>query len=166
MGAPLTTPLTRRDPVYAMTPLSLLQPSSFFDEFFNDFLARPMMPASYMPAGYMPEVAPIVRARMDVVDKGEMFLITIDLPGVKKEDISINVDGARVAVTANMLTETPVKEGEKLLYTERVAKSYARSFELPVEVTEVGAEAVYENGVLMLTLPKRAPSVARKVVVQ
>jgi hypothetical protein len=35
MGAPLTTPLARRDPLYAMTPLSLLQPASFFDEFFN-----------------------------------------------------------------------------------------------------------------------------------
>jgi HSP20 family protein len=103
---------------------------------------------------------------MDVVDKGEKFLVTVDLPGVKKEDININIEGARVAITAEMLTETPVKEGEKLLYTERVAKSYARSFELPVEVTETGAEAMYDNGVLMLTLPKRAPTEARKLVVQ
>ncbi len=50
--------------------------------------------------------------------------------------------------------------------TERMAKSYARSFELPVEVTEVGAQAVYDNGVLMLTLPKRAPSTARRLAVQ
>lgn len=154
MGAPLTTPLTRRDPVYATTPFA-----SFFDEFFNDFLARPMLPSTA-------EIAPVMRARMDVVDKGEKFLVTVDLPGVKKEDININIEGARVTITAEMLTETPVKEGEKLLYTERVAKSYARSFELPVEVTETGAEATYDNGVLMLTLPKRAPSVARKLVVQ
>jgi HSP20 family protein len=161
MGAPLTTALSRRDPVYSMTPFS-----SFFEDFFNDFMTRPTLPSGYLPGSYVPDIAPVMRARMDVVDKGETFLVTIDLPGVKKDDISINIEGARVAVTANVLTETPVKEGERLLYTERMAKSYARSFELPVEVTEVGAQAVYDNGVLMLTLPKRAPSTARRLAVQ
>ena len=124
MGAPLTTALTRRDPVYSMMPFSTL-----FDEFFNDFLPRSMMPTTF-PTTYMPEVAPIARARMDVIDKGEAFAVTIDLPGVRKEEINIDIEGPRVSVTANSVTENPVKEGERLLYTERFAKSYARSFEL------------------------------------
>ena len=101
MGAPLTTPLARRDPLYAMTPLSLLQPASFFDEFFNDFLARPMLPTGYLP-GSLPEVSPVMRARMDVVDRGGMFLVKVDLPGVNKEDIVIDIEGARVSISANV----------------------------------------------------------------
>ncbi len=161
MGAPLTPPLARRDPLYAMTPLSLLQPASFFDEFFNDFLARPML-----PTGGVPAVSPVMRARMDVVDRGGTFLVKVDLPGVNKEDIVIDIEGARVSISANGVTQTPVKEGEKLLYTERVARGHARSFELPAEVTESGAEAVYENGVLTLTLPKRTPEAVTKVPVR
>ena len=162
MNAPLTTPLTRRDPVYPLSPFS-----SLFDEFFNDIWARPMISplATWTPAASISEYAPVARARMNVVDKGNMFAVTIDLPGVRKEDININIEGARVSITAEAFMETPVKEGEKRLYTERFARSFARSFELPVEVTEVGAEAVYENGVLMLTLPKRAPVVSHKVLV-
>lgn len=159
MGAPLTNALTRRDPVYSMTPFS-----TFFDEFFNDFLPRSMFPST-LPAAYLPDVAPVARARMDVIDRGDAFAVTIDMPGVKKEDINIDIDGPRVSITASSVTETPVKEGEKLLCTERFAKSYARSFELPAEVTEAGAQAAYENGVLTLTLPKRAPVMARKIAV-
>jgi HSP20 family protein len=165
MGAPLTTPLARRDPLYAMTPLSLLQPASFFDEFFNDFLARPMLPTGYLP-GSLPEVSPVKRARMDVVDRGGMFLVKVDLPGVNKEDIVIDIEGARVSISANVVTQTPVKEGEKLLYTERVARSHARSFELPAEVTEEGADARFEDGVLTLALPKRAAVMSKRLTIR
>lgn len=165
MGAPLTTPLARRDPLYAMTPLSLLQPASFFDEFFNDFLARPMLPTGYLP-GSLPEVSPVMRARMDVVDRGGMFLVKVDLPGVNKEDIVIDIEGARVSISANVVTQTPVKEGEKLLYTERVARSHARSFELPAEVTEEGADARFEDGVLTLALPKRAAVMSKRLTIR
>ena len=165
MGAPLTTPLARRDPLYAMTPLSLLQPASFFDEFFNDFLARPMLPTGYLP-GSLPEVSPVMRARMDVVDRGGMFLVKVDLPGVNKEDIVIDIEGARVSISANVVTQTPVKEGEKLLYTERVARSHARSFELPAEVTEEGADATFEDGVLTLALPKRAAVMSKRLTIR
>jgi len=59
-----------------------------------------------------------------------------------------------------------VKNGEKLLHTERFATSYARSFELPVEVTEEGADAAFENGVLRLTLPKRAQVMSKRLAVR
>jgi HSP20 family protein len=170
MNAPLTTPLTRRDPVYPLTPFGAL-----FDEFFNDSLwSRPLfsplaissaLPAFSAVPALPADYAPVARARMDVLDKGDSFLVTIEMPGVRKDDIVINIEGARVSITAETFAETPVQEGEKRLYTERFARSYARSFELPVDVTEVGADAVYENGVLRLTLPKRAPVVSHKVAV-
>jgi HSP20 family protein len=157
MNAPLTTPMA--------TPLARRDLfGSLFDDFFNDAWMRPAwMPASM--ASLRAEMPAVARARMDVVDKGNAFEITVDLPGVKKEDINVSVEGDRVAISAEMTSEKEVKEGDKLLHTERMATSYARNFELPAEVTEAGAEALYENGVLKLTLPKRAPTTSRRLAI-
>ena len=135
---------------------------SLFDEFFSDFFNRTGWPSTAQ-GGELPAA---VRARMDVVDKSDRYAVAIDLPGVRKEDIQVNIDGARVAITAANKTEREVKDGERVLHTERFATSYARSFELPDEVTEEGADATFENGVLHLTLPKRAPSAGRRLTVR
>ncbi len=149
MNTVLTTGL-RRDPF-----------GSLFDEFLDDAWMRPAWTALPRVA----EAPALMRARMDVVDRGESYLITVELPGAKKEDIDVAVEGTRVAITAEARCETPVKEGGKPLHTERIAGTYARSFELPTEVTESGAEAVFENGVLTLTLPKRAPLTGRRLAI-
>jgi HSP20 family protein len=149
MNTPLTTTL-RRDPF-----------GSMFDDFFSDMWTRP----TWMTMPRLAETPSVVRARMDVVDKGPSYVITVDMPGVKKEDINVSIEGSRIAITAETVYENPVKEGEKLLHTERFAASYARSFELPTEVTETGAEAVFENGVLTLTLPKRAPVASKRLMI-
>jgi HSP20 family protein len=52
-----------------------------------------------------------------------------------------------------------------VLHSERSYTSYARSFELPAPVSDVGAEAAYENGVLTLTLPKRASTTTKRLTV-
>jgi len=136
--------------------------SSLFDEFFSDFFNRSgwSVPAVALPTA--------VRARTDVIDKGDKYAVTVDLPGVRKEDIQVSIDGARVAITAENKSEREVKDkdGAKVLHTERYATSYARSFELPDEVSEDGADAAFENGVLRLTLPKRAQAVAKRLTVR
>lgn len=134
---------------------------SMFDDFFSDTWMRPMWAVGPTAT----EASAVMRARMDVVDKGTNYSIVIELPGVKKEDINVSVDGARVSIAAETLRESEKKEGEKVLHSERFATSYARSFELPTEVTESGADAVFENGVLTLTLPKRTPVEAKKLQV-
>ena len=101
-----------------------------------------------------------------MVDKGDKYAVSVDLPGVRKEDIQVSIDGPRVSITAENKAEREVKNGEKLLHTERFATSYARSFELPVEVTEEGADAAFENGVLRLTLPKRAQVMSKRLAVR
>lgn len=145
MRTPFVSPMSRRE-LFGASPFG-----SLFDDFLSDVWARPLVPA-FKLGNEMPAIA---RARMDVIDKGNAYAITIDLPGVRKEDINVSVEGPRVAISAETVTETPVKEGEKLLHTERYAASYARTFELPSEVIETGADAAFENGVLTLTLPKR-----------
>jgi len=135
---------------------------SLLDEIFSDFFNR----GGWAPALRPAELPAAVRARMDVVDKGDKYVISLDLPGVRKEDIQVTIEGARVAVTADAKSEKHEKDGEKVLHTERYATSYARSFELPAEVTEEGADAAFENGVLRLTLPKRAQLLSRRLAVR
>ena len=147
-----------------MTVSTLVRREPFgllFDEFFHDVFGRAgwaVAPRSSDPA--------VLRARMDVVDKGDKYAVSLDLPGVRKDDIQVSVEGARVSITAENKGEREVKDGERALHTERFATSYARSFELPVEVTEEGADASFENGVLRLTLPKRVQAASKRLTVR
>jgi len=107
----------------------------------------------------------VERALMDVVDKGDHFEVKVDMPGVKKEDIEVLIEGSRIAIRAETQSTKEEKEGERVLHAERFAAMYGRSFELPAEVSEAGAEARYEDGVLTLVLPKRAPTTSKKLTI-
>ena len=94
-------------------------------------------------------------ARFDVTEKGDVFVARIEIPGVAKEDIDVQIDGAEVRVKAQSKIVDEKKDGERVLHSNRVARSWVRSFTLPDEVADDRAEAAYENGVLTLTLPKK-----------
>jgi HSP20 family protein len=132
----------------------------WLDDMFSDFMSRSGLAA-------MPRYAESMmgRALMDVVDKGDTYEIKVDMPGAKKEDINVTVEGSRVAISAETKSEKEEKEGDKVLHTERFAASYARAFELPVEVTDAGADAHFEDGVLTLTLHKRTPQSSKRLEV-
>jgi HSP20 family protein len=134
---------------------------SLFDDLFSGYATRAAFPLASRDTD-----RPATLARMDVVDRGDRYAVTVDLPGVKKEDIRVSVEGSHVAIAAETKVETQTKNGDKVLHTERSATSYARSFELPSEVTEDNADATYENGVLQLTLPKRAHVAGRRLTVR
>ncbi len=153
MNTSLTTP--RRRELFGA-------PFGLFDELFGDWMGERWMP---LMARLPSEMETVSRARMDVLDKAIAYEVVVDLPGVKKEEINVAVEGGRVTITAESKGEREVKEGERVLHCERYATRYARSFELPGEVTEEGADARFENGVLTLTLPKREPVAARRLEV-
>ncbi len=135
---------------------------SLFDEFFGDYLNRGGWPVGARSNG---GPAPIL-ARTDVIDKGDKYAISVDLPGVRKDDIRVTVEGSRVAIAAETKSATETRDTDKVLHSERYATSYARSLELPVEVTDENADANFENGVLHLTLPKRAHVAGRRLTVR
>lgn len=135
--------------------------NSLVDELFSDFFHRASVPASRhsnAPAAS--------RARLDVLDQGSNFEIKVDLPGIRKDDINVGIEGARISINAESKASSENKNGDKVLYSERYSTSYARSFELPAEVTEEGADARFEDGVLTLSLPKRAPTVSKRLAVK
>jgi HSP20 family protein len=128
------------------------------DGLFNDFF-RP----AYATA-QRDEPAPI---RFDVRETAEAYVVSAELPGVKKEDISVEIEGSEVTLSAESRRETNAgQNGEKWLRTERYFGKAARRFALPQEVDEAKAVAKYDNGLLELTLPKKTAVTGRKLSIQ
>jgi HSP20 family molecular chaperone IbpA len=95
--------------------------------------------------------------RVDIIDLGDALQVVADMPGVRKEDIEINLKLERVEISAESSTETERKD-EDYTYRERGYASYRRVLDLPADVLPDKAEASFNNGVLEVTLPKKEPT--------
>jgi len=93
--------------------------------------------------------------RMDVSETPEAYMVKADIPGMKKEDIKVSIEGNQVSISAESRSEKEEKEGETVVRSERSYGRQSRSFTLGSEIDDAKANARYENGVLELTLPKR-----------
>ena len=103
--------------------------------------------------------------RMDVTENDKEYQVLVDLPGVKKEEISITISGNEVAVSAEVKREKDIENGETVLRAERYYGKIQRAFALGQEVDEATAQAKYNDGVLELTLPKKAVAAAKRLTV-
>jgi HSP20 family protein len=144
--------LTRFDP--RIDPLGDL-----VDDLFKGFFVRPV---AYEGRG---DVA-TPRMKVDVAEKDGAYTVTAELPGVKKEDIQVTIDGAQVTLAAEVKREKEASQDERVLHTERVYGKATRSFTLPQEVDEAKAEAKFRDGVLELTLPKKAAAARKQISIQ
>ncbi|MBN9427263.1 MAG: Hsp20/alpha crystallin family protein [Burkholderiales bacterium] len=106
-----------------------------------------------------------VDLRLDVSETDAGYSVQAEIPGVKKEDIHVQIDGNRVSISAEVKRESEKKEGERVLRSERYYGSVSRSFALGSEIDEANAVAKFENGVLSLTLPKKAAPAARRLAI-
>src|SRR5690606_13533474 len=102
---------------------------------------------------------------LDVKEDEKAYTVRADIPGVKKEDIQVDVDGNAITLRAETKQEKEEKKGEKVLYSERRYGMMSRSFTLPTEVETDGAKAEYKDGVLNLTLPRKADGSGRRITV-
>jgi HSP20 family protein len=110
---------------------------------------------------------------LDVTESDNAYTLTLDLPGVSREQLKVSVEGRRVSVE----TEDPAKPAAaagsvanapaapRTLYRERAAARYARTVSLPAEVDQSASQAKFENGVLTLTLAKKVASGATRISV-
>ena len=135
-----------------------------FDEAFDDLLRGFFVrPVSFEGTHAQPAVG---HFRVDVSENEQAYVIRAEIPGVKKEDINISIDGDQVAITAEIKNEKEVKGGERVLRAERHYGKVYRAFALGQPVDENAASAKYTDGVLDLTLPKRAASQAKRIAIQ
>ena len=141
-----------------MNPLLRYEPlAGRFDGLFND-LFRPALVWEGSP-----ETAAI---RVDVRETPAAYTVQAEIAGAKKEDIHVEIEGNEVQISVEVKRETEKKEGERVLRTERFFGKTARRFALPQEVDEAKAEAKFTDGVLELTLPKKAAVAGRRVAIQ
>jgi HSP20 family protein len=138
--------ITRYDPLGDMV-----------DDFFRGFLVRPVAVEGQVP---------VRRMKVDVAEQNGDYKVVAELPGVKKEDIKVNIDGDQVSISAETRVAKDAKDGERVLHSERYVGKVSRAFRLADEIDESRASAKYSDGVLELTLPKKAATAAKQLAIQ
>lgn len=149
------------------SPLSAYRPGTVDDGFgrlvesmFEDFFA----PLALGQSRRFDDGASI--PRLDMLETEQAYEIQADMPGVEKQDLKVAIDHQRITIEGECRKANERREGENVVYSERSARKFMRSFTLPSEVDDAAAQAKLENGVLHLTLPKKQGSAARRLDVQ
>lgn len=142
--SPLFGEMTRPDPFYNV------------EDWFKNFGMRPFSAEM--------ENAPTIK--MDLTENDTAYTVRAEMPGVKKENVKVQIDGKQVSISAETKEEKEEKEGERVICRECRQGSVYRSFTLGSEVDETKAEAKYENGTLELVLPKKSGKTAKRIEVK
>jgi HSP20 family protein len=103
--------------------------------------------------------------KMDVKESNGDYMIKAEIPGVKKDDIHVSIEGNRVSISAEVKKEKEEKEGEKVIRSERSYGMASRSFSLADEVDASKVQAKYTDGLLELTLPKKTGSSRKEIAI-
>jgi HSP20 family protein len=101
--------------------------------------------------------------KVDVTESDSGYTMKAELPGVEKKDIDVKIDGNLVSISAKVERNQEMKDGEGVIRRERYTGTVSRAFSLARELDESSAAAEYKDGVLSLTLPKKAPSERKRM---
>jgi HSP20 family protein len=133
--------------------LARMDPFRGFDDFFKG-----MQPA-LRGMNAEPDI------RMDVTESDRAYTVKAEIPGAKKEDIKIDIEGNRVSISAETKRESEEKQGESVVRSERYYGRQSRMFTLAHDIDDAEVAAKYQDGVLELTLPKKARKGGKKVTI-
>lgn len=103
--------------------------------------------------------------RIDVSETDQAYLVKAEMPGIKKEDIKVSINGDEVTISGERSSETERQEGN-VVCRERYQGRQFRSFTLPQYIDEDQASASCNDGVLELSLPKKAGAGAKQLTIQ
>jgi len=95
------------------------------------------------------------RMKVDIEENDQAYVLKADVPGADKEDLTVTITGNTVSILADVEQNRTDQQGNNMLRSERIYGEEYRTFTLPQEIDESQAEAKLENGVLVLTLPKK-----------
>jgi HSP20 family protein len=132
-----------------------------FDPFtFEDMFRGMLKPMRWEVEGMPREI------KIDVEESDKAYTVKAEIPGVRKEDINVGIEGNVVSIGAEAKREKEVKEEGKLIRSERYCGSLFRNFSLGQDINEAEASAKYADGVLELTLPKKTGVAAKRLAVR
>lgn len=109
---------------------------------------------------------PLADIKIDVTESDTQYTVKAELPGVEKSDIDVKIDGNLVLISAKVERKQELKEGERVVRRERYSGAVSRSFSLQSEIDEASATAQYKDGVLALTLPKKAAAERKRLTIE
>lgn len=139
-----------------MTALTRMERfDDLFPEFFRRF-ARPLALAEDSPG----------EIKLDITENDKDYQVRAEIPGAKKEDIRVTVDGNFVSIVAESKKEKEEKSGGRVLVRETYVGRVSRGFSLAHEIDDKSVVAKLEDGVLKLTLPKSQASGARPIAIE
>ena len=124
--------------MYGLTPFERKSYDLFnaFHEFENDFFGN------------------MSSFKTDIIDKGDKYVLEAELPGFDKKDISLDISGNTLTLSAQHSVEKENKDDANYVCKERSYGSYSRSFNITgIEADKIDAE--YKDGILYMTLPKK-----------
>lgn len=147
------TNITRYDPFNRLARFDRLWD---MDEVLEKLMMRPIVREGM-------DIEPQIK--MDVKESNGDYKIKAEIPGVKKEDIHVSIEGNRVSISAEVKQEKEEKEGEKVIRCERSYGMVSRIFTLADEVDQGKVQAKYVDGLLELTLPKKSGSSRKEIPV-
>lgn len=102
---------------------------------------------------------------LDVIESEASYTVKLDMPGVAKDAVKVNIDGRRISIDAEQRKDDEKKDGERVIYRERTVSRFSRSFTLPQEISQSDSSASLEHGVLTLKLAKRSASTGSQLTV-
>lgn len=140
-----------------MANITRFDPFNEMDDLFKGLFVRPMRFDLEMPGE--------MKVKMDVTRADDSYTIKAEMPGIKKEDIQVSIDGNQVTISGEVKRESEEKKGEEVIRSERYYGKVSRSFSLPHEVDEARAVAKYSDGVLNLKLPMKVKATSKKLMV-
>ena len=126
------------------------------DELFRGFFKPVRMEGARTP----------MMIKMDVTETKDGYLVHAEMPGVKKENINVEIEGNEVTITAEVKREWEKKDDDKMLRSERYFGNIYRSFTLPVELDESACEATYDGGILELKLVRKAAAPGKRLAIR
>ena len=139
-----------------LSNIARIDPFTNVDELFKGFGMRPFSMEMEAPS----------LIKIDLTENDTTYTVRAEIPGMKKEDVKVQVDGNRVSISAETKQEKEEKEGERVICRELYQGSSYRSFTLGSDVDESKAQAKFENGVLELTLPKKNGKTAKQLEIK
>jgi HSP20 family protein len=129
----------------ALPSLRSSNPLFSFRSMLDDFFNEPLLPDKLLSSKSWP--------RVDITEEKERFIIRADLPGMKKEDISLSLEGDTLTISGERKDVVKKEEGG-CCYSERSYGAFSRTFTLPDNVSKEKIDAQYKDGVLELSLVK------------
>ena len=138
-----------------MANITRYDPFGDLDDAFKGLFVRPLRF----------DVGQQMQIKMDVTKADNAYTVKAEMPGVKKDDIHLSVEGSQVTISGEARKESEEKKGEEVIRSERYYGKISRSFTLPNDVDEAKVVAKYADGLLNLTLPMKGKSAGRKIAI-